>query len=413
MLIPKKETLSETNIADYKQALPMLISYRAYDSNNIKLHLSLAKVYMAQGDYTLSQNEIKAVLAQDGANPDALALADELHLLQSAWVKIKCNYTIDDQPLQSITPAVEAGIYLHPEATLKLNLQTPFFIGNGALQNAQWLQAGDISTFHKAGFQLAFDAGVVKQPYANKISWTGNLELKQILLKHLVLQAQAERKPYYYTLSSLDTVVMVTRASAYAEWNDLSTFNGRLFFEYNGFADKNYILGGGGWIFTPPLKVSVFEFRLGYAYAFSTAKENKFVPEKTLSQILTNYDPTAAITGVYSPYFTPDNMSTHSALASILVHPAKMFDLGFNANVGFYATALTPYFFLDKNQSDATFINKGYATEKFYPMEFSAYALFRITKKISLKADYTYRKTYFYTCNSVGLGLKINFWNGK
>ena len=44
-------------------------------------------------------------------------------------------------------------------------------------------------------------------------------------------------------------------------------------------------------------------------------------------------------------------------------------------------------------------------------MEFSAYAFFRITKKISLKADYTYRKTYFYTSNSVGVGLKINFWN--
>ena len=88
-----------------------------------------------------------------------------------------------------------------------------------------------------------------------------------------------------------------------------------------------------------------------------------------------------------------------------------MLDIGFNANVGFYASALTPYFYLNKDPRDAIIISKDYATEKFYPMEFSAYVLFRITKKISLKADYTYRKTYFYTSNSAGLGLKINFWN--
>ena len=401
------------NIADYNEALPLLNTYHSYDSTNIKLHLNLARIYLAQGNYPLAQKEIEAVFKQDATNADAKALSEQLQQAPASYVKIKGNYNIDSQPLQTITPAVEAGIYLHPEATLKLNLQTPLFIGNGSLQNAQWLQVGDVSSFKKAGFQLSFDAGIVKQPFENKISWTANLELKKILLKHLELQAQAGRKPYYYTLSSLDTIIMVTRVSAYAGWNDLSTVNGRLFFEYNGFAGKNYILGGGGWVFTPPLKVSVFEFRIGYAYSFSTSKDNKFTPEKTLTQILTNYDPTAGITGIYDPYFTPDNMSIHSALASVLIHPVKVLDIGFNANVGFYATALTPYFFLDKNQGGETFINEGYATEKFYPMEFSVYGLWHITKKINLKADYTYRKTYFYTSTSVGLGLTINFWNDK
>ena len=400
-----------TNIADYNKSLPLLNIYRSYDPKNLKLKINLAKVYLAQGNYGLAEKEINAVLVQDDKNVEALALLDQLHLARASWVKIKGNYNKDSQPLQTITPAVEAGVYLHPEATLKLNLQTPLFLSNGSLKNTEWFQAGDISAFRKAGFQLAFDAGLVKQPYENKISWTANLELKQTLLKHLVLQAQAERKPYYYTISSLDTIIMVNRVSAYAEWNDLNSWNGRLSFEYNGFADKNYVIGGGGWLFTPPLKASVFEFRIGYAYSFSTALTNKFEPEKTLAQILNPYDANAAIAGVYSPYFTPYNMGVHAALASILAHPVKMMDIGFNANVGFYATTLNPYFFLDKNQSGSTFINKGYSTEKFYPLEFSTYALFRITKKISLKADYTYRKTYFYTSNSVGLGLKINFWN--
>ena len=308
-------------------------------------------------------------------------------------------------------PTVDADIYLHAAATLKVSLQAPLFVSNGSLKNALWLQIGDQSAFRKAGFQLSFDAGVVKQPYLNKISWTGNLELKQLLFKHLVLQAQAERKPYYYTLTSLDTVIMVNRFLAYAEWNDLNSWNCRLAFEFNQFPDKNYTIGGNGWVFTPPLKVSVFEFRIGYAYSYSTSKSNRFVPENTLAEIVANYTNTSTITGVYSPYFTPDNMSVHSALASIVVHPVKIFDLGFNANVGFYATALTPYFYLDKNASEVTYIAEGYATQKFYPLEFSAYGLVRISKKISLKADYTYRKTYFYTNNTVGLGLKVNFWN--
>ena len=399
------------NIADFKQAKPLLATYSDYDPNNTKLLVDLAKIDLAQGNYKRAKNEADAVLAKEPGNPDAVMIIDQLNFAKASWIKIKANYNIDSQPLQTITPAVEAGVYLHPEATLKLNLVTPVFIANGVTKNAQWLQLGDQSAFRKAGFQLSFDAGVVKQPFENKISWTANLELKQLLLKHLVLQAEAERKPYYYTVSSIDTLVMVNRFSAYAEWNDLNNWNGRVSFEYNQFNDKNYTIGGNGWVFTPPLKVSVFEARIGYAYSFNTSKNNRFAPEKTLTQILNPYDATAPITGVYDPYFTPDNMQIHSALVSITVHPVKMFDIGFNANVGFYAHTLNPYFYLNNDANGVTYIAKDYSVEKFIPLEFSAYALFRITKKISLKADYTYRKTYFYTSNSVGVGLKINFWN--
>ena len=397
------------SIADYKEARPLLDSYYTYDHTNPLLDLGYAHIFMAHGQYDKAKWEIDAVLKQDPKNADALALLDELHLARASWLKIKAGYYDDSQPLKTINPAVEAGVYLHPEATLRLNLQTPVFIGNGSVKNAQWLQIGDQSAFHKAGFQLSFDAGVIKQPYANKISWSGNVELKQTLVKHLVLQAQVERKPYYYTLSSLDTVLMENRYSAYVEWNDQNSFNGRIGFELNHFPDKNFTVGAGGWVFTPPLKISVIEMRIGYAYSFSTAKSNRFIPQNTLAEAITAY--TSPITGVYSPYFTPDNMGIHAALASIVVHPVKMLDIGFNANVGFYATNLTPYFFLNKDADNNTFIDKGYANEKFTPMEFSAYAYLRITKKISLKAEYAYRKTYFYTSNSAGLGLKINFWN--
>ncbi len=399
------------NIADFKQAKPILAAYKSYDSTNTKLLVDLAKIDLAQGNYNGAQKEANTVLTKEPGNTDALAVLDQLNFAKASWVKVKANYNIDSQPLQTITPALEAGIYLHPAATLKLNLQTPVFINNGILKNAQWFQVGDQSAFHKAGFQLAFDAGIIKQPFENKISWTVNLELKQLLLKHLVLQAEAERKPYYYTISSLDTLVMVNRFSAYAEWNDLNSWNGRIAFEFNQFNDKNYTLGGNAWVFTPPLKVSVLEARIGYAYSFNTAKNNRFVPEKTLAQILNPYDATAAITGVYDPYFTPNNMQVHAALISITIHPVKIFDIGFNANVGFYANTLNPYFYLNKDANNNTYIAKDYSKEKFTPMEFSAYALVRITKKISLKADYTYRKTYFYTSNSAGLGLKINFRN--
>jgi hypothetical protein len=399
------------NIANYKKAKPVLNTYRNYDSANLSMHLSFAKIYLAQGNYKTAEKEIADVLKLDATNKDALALLDELLLAKASWVKIKGSYYTDSQPLKTIIPAVEAGVYLHPEATLKLNLQTPLFISNGSLKNAQWLQIGDQSAFRKAGFQLSFDAGVVKQPFENKISWSGNLELKETLLKHLVLQAEAERKPYYYTISSLDTVLMVNRYTAYVEWNDLNSVYGRLQFEFNQFPDKNYTLAGGGWIFTPPLKVWVLELRVGYAYSFSTSEHNRYTPQNTLEQIIANYQNVQTINGIYDPYFTPDNMGVHSALASLTIHPVKLFDLGFNANVGFYATTLNPYLYLNKNNSDVTYIDEGYSTMKFVPMEFSAYALFRITEKISLKADYTYRKTYFYTSNSVGVGLKINFWN--
>lgn len=402
-----------TEIAEYKRAKPVLTTYQSYDPTNLDLKLSLAKIKTGEGDFKPAEKEVKEILDYDRSNAGAQALLDEIHLAELSWVKIKALYSTDTQPLESINPSVEAGIFVHPEATIRFNLQAPVFIRDGSVFNAQWLQVGDESRFRKAGFMLVFDVGILKQTYQNKISWTANLELTQTVLKHLVFHLQAERKPYYYTRSSLDTSLLIEQYAANVGWDNLNSVNGKASFDYNQFPDKNHTLSASAWVFSPPLKISVFEFRVGYAYSFNTSAESRFTSEKTLAQILTNYDASAPITGVYAPYFTPDNMQIHAALASMVIHPAKIFDLGVNASIGFYATTLNPYLFLNLDNNNTIFIDRGFAPVKFTPIEVSAYGVVRITKLVSLKAEYGYHKTYFYTSNTAALGLKISFLNGK
>lgn len=56
------------NIADYKEAKPLLNLYHGFDSTNLEMELDFAKLYLAQGDYDKAAHEINAVLMQDAKN---------------------------------------------------------------------------------------------------------------------------------------------------------------------------------------------------------------------------------------------------------------------------------------------------------------------------------------------------------
>jgi hypothetical protein len=140
---------------------------------------------------------------------------------------------------------------------------------------------------------------------------------------------------------------------------------------------------------------------------------DEFVSQQSLAQIIANYNTTQAITGVYDPYFTPQQQQVHSALVSLEIHPARVLNIGLNANVGFYAVTQTPYLYLENNESGTTFIDRGFVRERYVPYELSGFVSWQVSKKVSLQANYAYQSTYFFNSNYASLSCKISFWNEK
>jgi tetratricopeptide (TPR) repeat protein len=401
-----------TDIGDIDQALPTLNLYLKYDSTATDVHNTLAKIYMWKGEYQLAIKELDKTFKKDPKNIAARALREEILAAQSSWIKLDAGYYTDNQPMQKINCGQEAGVYLHPLSTLHFALQAPVLLGNGKVYNVEWLRAGNIFHF-KTNTVLEVGAGAIKLPN-NNISWTGKVELNQTLAKHLLITAKAEHKAYLYALANLTDPVMYLHYQFAVAWTDKNSWQGQAAFDADQFYnDKNVVYTGSAWFLTPPLKASVFEFRIGYGYNFSTSQSNRFASTSTVSQVVANWDSTTKINGAYVPYFTPNMQSVNMAILSITIHPDKVVEIGLKGNIGFYATASVPYLYLNKNAADSTIIARSFSKQVFVPGEANAYVAVQISPRVNLKAEYKFFDTLFYISHYAGLSLQINFWNEK
>ena len=197
-------------------------------------------------------------------------------------------------------------------------------------------------------------------------------------------------------------------------WNDQNSWNGEAAVEAFTYPmDHNLTYTGYAWVFGPPVKFSIFQFRFGYGYNYSNSKQNRFISEKSLSEIISNYDASAKITGIYNPYNTPIDQQVHSFLLAITGHPLKWLDFSINANAGLYATTKAPYLYLDKDKTNNTILKTGFAITSFYPLTVQLQVLMKLSEQIHLQVEYTYMSTYFYTSHYAGIGLNIRFPNEK
>ena len=115
------------NIGDINRARPLLEKYLAYDSSNLDLDILLAKIYYWQADYKVSNSILQKLLLHFKDNK-AIELKDKADLAESPWVSLETTSRNDNQPLQTITPSVEAGIYLDKYSSLNFSFQTQVFI---------------------------------------------------------------------------------------------------------------------------------------------------------------------------------------------------------------------------------------------------------------------------------------------
>lgn len=402
------------NIGEYEKAKKLLVKYLEYDPSNSQAITSLARISYWQGNYNKALSELNKIQPSEIQSKEVTSFIREIQIAKSPWISLKEGYLTDDQPLQTITSQLEGGIYLHPLSSLHFLLQVPVFISDDKTSQAYRFQVGNKFVFGKAKMNIDADLGVVKFPVKNSIDWNGNLEIDKIFIRHLEVYLQAGQIPYFYTLSSIDTTVIDNHGSLKLGWNDLQSWNGEASFDIHQYpVDKNALFGFSAWVFAPPVKFSVIELRLGYAFNYSTTQKNHFVPEKSLADIEANWNSTTEITGIYNPYFTPKDQVVHSILAGINVFPGKVVQIALNANLGIYATAQIPYLFLENNAQSTTVINNDYINERFWPVQFTTVVSVAASKTVRFRVEYIYNKTYYFNSHYAGMGLTINFWNGK
>lgn len=403
---------SLSGMGEWKQANQVLAKPSLQNKKYPDIDIIQGQMAYWKGNYKQTSLDVANAQQKDRYNPLAKQLQDDVAQAKAPWLKVSVGYTIDGQPLQNIAPSVEAGFYFHPLSSLQVGAYSPIFIGNGNVSSAQWLQVSNRSLFTKSGTILQLGAGIVKFP-GNQIGWSALGYLKQPIYKKLYFEVLAEHKPYFTTLTSIDSTVNVTHFAPILAWDDKNGLSGQVTFDGQYFDDKNLVYAIYGWLFAPPIKVSVIELRFGYGYSYSNSKESRFVSDRSLADIIANYSTNPDVTGVYSPYFTPNQQHVHSLLVSFVAHATKKLDIGTKASVGVYAYTQNPYLYLDSDASNQTVIARGFANKVFFPLDLNVYLAYKVTQRVDLRADYTFLNTNFFTSHYAGLTCKITFWHEK
>jgi hypothetical protein len=355
------------------------------------------------------------VLAKYPANQRTADLVNEIHLATSPYIKISPGYYSDSQPLQAFTLLADAGFYQSSllQPTLQAQQRNLRIRTESVSHHTESLQLGNTFSFLRMKTVAIIKAGVFQRSWTNGVFFTGGLEVNQKLSKTLTLSGSIDRSPYLYTIRSLSNIVTQNNYTTSLGRERKAGWSGKAAYTLQQFNDNNQVKSFSVWFLLPVVKSSSFKFDLGYAFYIADSKRNAYVNDKSLSEITSQYYPGYTITGVYDPYFTPQNQQIHSVLGNLTFIPTRSLKFSIKSSTGLYATVDNPYFFLNYDKGHQLALYKGYHPFTYFPFEIRTAVTWALSKKIVLEAEYLYRKTVFFNSNSASAGLKVNFWNER
>jgi hypothetical protein len=389
---------------DIDEADNLLDIYSAYDPTAADVLLAKAKIQFWQGNYDSAMKIIDSKAFGQEKISEADKLKEDIRSARSVWLEYVTSYHSDDQPLKSISPEIKAGMYVSRFLKPYLSADIPVFLQDSVTTSAFSMSVGNQLDFFKPRIEIRLDAGITRFPDQTN-TFTFNAQLSKTAFKHLLFYTQVARLPYLITKTSASTHVLPYHYFFSSGWNRSQSWTGKLALSILNFSeDNNSVYSFTGWIFAPPVRFSTLQFRIGYAYGYSTADENRYYPENSLDEIISGWSTSnGQIAGIYDPCYTPRKQYAHSALIQFSYTPVIPVQVGINTNLGFRGSAQVPYLFLDKTDQEELFVNKSYATSGFNPAEVSAFILYKLTSKIFLKADYSFLRNTFYTSHTAGI----------
>jgi Tfp pilus assembly protein PilF len=349
-----------------------------------------------QGDLASARLLFVSALRVNPGQPDATRQLREIQLLTAPWIRAALTVGYDDQPLDQVAAAIEAGWYPTPLLTVRLRSE-PARYAIPAIRHA-WVNAVELSYFApQTRMEVAMSGGVLTRGNGQPLDWTARAELGWRVAHGVSVVGRVERSPYLYTLASLDTRVMTDKASALVRLNHSRGWLGEAAVQRQRYSDGNIGSTSHAWLLAPLVWRSGAQLQAGYAIASADTREDRFLPT---GRPAGEPGPTGGIPleGRYLPYHTPQNLLTHSVTSALAVGRASGPTLRLSGSYGVRATEDATSFFLT-----STGIQSEVGQRTFTPWtgRVSVAAPAGSTTTFELRAEAG--RTAFYRWRSVGL----------
>jgi tetratricopeptide (TPR) repeat protein len=282
-------------------------------------------LYYWNGEYTRAKRYFSVALAADSGLVDARRQLSEIQAASAPWVVVGASGLSDDQPLDRIEGELEGGLYLNPLATVSAMVRPMYFSTTDVTSlTAVVADAGVSLSIPSARLETRFGGGVVQRSDSGASpDWTARAALTLRLPAHAFIEAQADRSAYFWTAGSVSVPSMTERAAIVAGLTHPREWVAESAYRIERHEDGNQIRSAYAWMLAPILRSSGASVGAGYSISWQDSDETTF-------------------TGVYFPYYTPENIVTHSAITAVTLRPSPKSTFRLNGSYGFFAREDAP-----------------------------------------------------------------------
>ena len=388
----------------FYKAGKLLNDYLATDSSNVEAHQMLAYINLWTGHMTNAKKEAVWIKNHEPENNEAAYILNQVAFYTAPYIKLQGLIYSDDQPIQRQGFEPEAGVYkswwLSPYIKTSLNN-----FDADKQYKTSWTEFGNKISLAPAKLQIESSIGYFQGSNFNgDITW--KVKLTQKISSSVSLDASTEKAPYQYTLASIKTPFLYQLSEAGLSLDNKNHWLGRIAFHNQGFDDGNNCYTAYFWLLAPIIHKNDFSIKAGYAFSYANSEWNTFQPKQPIAMpLVLNKE----VDGIYEPYFTPNEQTIHSLLASVYIPFSKTAGFSSNLNAGISAHASQPDLVVSRNGVGPLFIKKTYEDFQYNPIDFSGELHFKLSSNLFFNANYNYKSLIFFKAHTVNVQLKYLF----
>lgn len=328
-------------------------------------------------------------------------LRNEIENQQTGQIQVAYNNKRDNQPLSSnqirIVSSAYRNKYIHPE----IDAMFYSFDTESGTINSLDLKVNNTFRTGLTGHSLAVAMGIYSDSAFDFTEIIGGIKYTHRFTGRFYSDVEFTKEPYLYHYRNLTTPFYT-----YQFIGGLRYFiNNRFYSEFKLqrwiFEDENHQDILSFYYVQNILNSTRSNLYIGYAFSYSTAQQSRFIPE----QPEVNTSNTLLISGIYFPYYTPNQDRTHSIILSTESDLTKRVSANLSLKYGIYATARQPFYYI--GQSTPSTIEFDTYNFQHHPFELSGGATFSINRSLSIYGKYEYKQLKYYTTNDFVMTLRI------
>jgi tetratricopeptide (TPR) repeat protein len=359
------------------------------------------------GDYTRASGHFRRALEADSSAQEARRQWREIAAVTAPWLRFGSAGRHDDQPLDRLAPELEAGLFLTPLWSIRVRGEAAWYRPEPDPRRSV-LTATATTSGYIPSIRLEAEAsgGFVRRSVPTaRVTGIGSLALRFRLPGHALLGARGERKPYFFTRASLTTDVMIDEGAVTLALQHPAGWLGEGSYIRQRFSDRNTLESAYAWLLAPIARGAAVTLQVGYALSAQHARESRFVLADTMQAVPPGH-PLFDGSGAYVPYYTPDHLLAHSALAALELRIGSSGRFRIDASRALRARDDAPVF---QVTGAPPMVVSGTFRRAFSPWQVRGALDHRVAPGLTLYVNGEHTRTVFYATSGGSVSLMYRF----